>query len=52
MSQVKLLEVNCHEKDHNELATNPFQLLTLMEVGVIGPTGDLALCLSLVRGEA
>ena len=51
MSHVKLLEVNCYEKEHIELTTNPFQLLTLMEVGVIGATGDLALCLYLVRGE-
>ena len=32
-------------------AAKLFQLPTLMEVGVIGATGDLALCLSLVRGE-
>ena len=33
------------------IATIPFQLPTLMEVGVIGVTGDHAQCLSLVSGE-
>ena len=33
------------------ITINTIQLPTLMGVGVIGATGDLALCLFLVRGE-